>query len=107
MMDRNNRIFQDEDGQTLNPKIVTWSDQDGELYDVIRCDQWNMSQNPNVAVLEVWYYDCLEFMGYIMCATSDDVVQYMPEFMALHRSVASDQYARKALPLPVILYKGK
>jgi hypothetical protein len=107
MMDRNNRIWQDEDGQTLNPKIATWADQDGELYDVIRCDQWNMSQNPYVAVLEVWYYDCLEFMGYIICSPFDDVTKYMSEFMKLHHSVASEQYARKALPLPVILYKGK
>ncbi len=105
-MDRNDRFMIEENGNVLNLKIGTWQDKkDGELYDMIRSDLWNPLDNKNKEVVEVWVYDCMEFLGYIIMPLSANANEYMQEFIELTYNANWHQRARGVRNLPVILIK--
>ena len=98
----------DEQGEVLTPKIGTWVDApDGELYDFVQCDHWNASAHDKMEIVEVWVYDRLEFMGYIIKPVEKPAGMYMHEFLRLYNHQNWNERARGVNQLPVILYKER
>lgn len=106
-MNANDRIWFNEYGAVLTPIVGIYTHTDGEVYNLTHCDQWNESENQSVRIYEVWYYECADFMGYIVCKEHDEPISFMPKFLKRWHEVANEQKARKANALPVILYEVK
>ena len=106
-MDRNDRFMIDENGEVLTPKIGTWMNEDGELYDLVRCEHWNSLTSNNVEIVEIWVYDCLQFLGYIIKPIEKSTTDCMKEFLQLYHEQNWNERGRGVNQLPVILHKEK